>query len=527
MFTSHFGFIVDLIAEYLQVLRNKSFYSKIEHSIQWGKELDQRDKVRVRAVTSGLLKLIYPNEDFSLKELEECVTLAIELRRRVKEQLRKMGSVEFRKTNFSYIRKKDNSETFVTTPEMELASLYSPLDEQTKEGIGFTLGLNHLGRYSLYRIEVGLRKGSGRWNATGLAGKPIRDALLTVRDYIKANLKLISPEISEHDIKNNDVHVQIVDLMKTHQGSQTGLGFFITVLSKLTKISLKQKTLIVGEMTISGALIPIQNLAEIILIGKESGAKSILLPENSKSLLSQVPKDILEDIKIEFFNDPISAWNLAKSSNEPAEFDINTENDNNLPKEKVGNDSEMDKSAPLEPEHVSHEKKPTKKRIYKQEIEFQLPPVPVASKKYECKVILDGSNVARDLNNSKQGSIKQVLRLRDQLIQFGIPNDQIYIIFGAGLRHHIPEDEKTLYQALLRNQNINQAPAGQDDDYFIIEFAIRKDAFIVTNDFYKDYIMRYPKKRIFIRTHRISYSFLGDEIMLQEGIENKLKNHLI
>jgi ATP-dependent Lon protease len=318
MFTSHFGFIVDIMAEYFQIMRDRSFYSNIDSAISWGKDLDQRDQVRVRAVTSGLLKLIYPDGQFTTAELQECLRCALEFRRRVKEQLRKMGAVEFRKTNFSYILNETMEEAFVETPEQALASLYSPLDAKPDPGIGFTLGLNSFGRYSLYRIEVGLRKGKGTWNATGLAGKPIKEALITVRDYVKANLKHIRPEIEEHDIKSFDTHVQVVDLMQSHQGSQTGLGFFITIVSAFTKIPLKPRTIVVGEMTISGALIPIQSLAEIILIGRESGAVMILLPDISEPLLAQVPSDILEGIEIQFFHDPIEAWDLSKSVDERA-----------------------------------------------------------------------------------------------------------------------------------------------------------------------------------------------------------------
>src|SRR5271157_69217 len=321
MFTAHFGFIVDIIAEYFQVLRSKSFYSEIEQLIDWGKDLDQRDQVRVRAITSGLLKLIYPDGNFTEEQIEECLQCALEFRRRVKEQLRKMGAVEFRKTNFSYILKSTGEEKVVTTPEQALAGQYSPLDGKNDAGIGFTLGLNKLSRYSLYRIEVGLRKGKGTWNATGLAGKPIKEALITVRDYIKANLKRIQPDIPEHDIKSFDTHVQVVDLMQTHQGSQTGLGFFISVVSAFTKIPLQHKLIIVGEMTISGALIPIQKLAEIILIGKENGARTILLPDISEPLMTQVPSDILEDIEIKFYHDPIEAWDLSKLE---AESDSNS-----------------------------------------------------------------------------------------------------------------------------------------------------------------------------------------------------------
>src|SRR5271157_2520892 len=249
MFTTHFGLIVDLIAEYFQHLRVKNFYTLIDDEISWGAALDQRDRVRVRTISSGFLKLLYPDEIVTTEQLEEVVKIALEFRRRVKEQLRKMGSVEFRKINFSYMKKSDGIEIFVETPEYTLAKQYSPLEDQTAYGTGFTIGMNGFGRYSLYRIETGLRKGTGTWNATGLAGRPIKEALMTVRDFLKANLKQIKPELEEHDINSYNVHVQIVDLMQTHEGSQTGLGFFITVVSALSGIPIKPKTIIVGEMT--------------------------------------------------------------------------------------------------------------------------------------------------------------------------------------------------------------------------------------------------------------------------------------
>ncbi len=121
MFTGHFGFIVDLIAEFFQLMRNKSFHQEIENQITWGEEIDQRDRVRIRALSSGLLKLLYPDGKFTTEQLEHCLQLAVEYRRRVKEQLRKMGSVEFRKTNLSYFLKGTDEEVIVTTPELELA----------------------------------------------------------------------------------------------------------------------------------------------------------------------------------------------------------------------------------------------------------------------------------------------------------------------------------------------------------------------------------------------------------------------
>ncbi|GAB4318325.1 MAG: protease Lon-related BREX system protein BrxL [Promethearchaeota archaeon] len=311
MFTGHFALIVDLLAEYFQLLRGRSFIPQIDEVVELGSHLEHRDRIRVRATTSGLLKLLYPDGSFQPEDVEFCLRYALEFRRRVKEQLRKMGSVEFRRVNFSYIRKVDGQEVFVETPEAAIARQYSPL---TREGvgIGFTIGLNELGRYSLYRVEVGLRKGKGTWNATGLAGKPIKDALITVRDFIRANIARVKPFLHEHDVKNFDVHVQVVDLMKAHKGSQTGMGFFLCVLSAFSKIPLRPRLVVAGEMTISGALIPLENLAEIILIAKDNGAQTILLPANSRSLLDLVPPDITDGIDVEFYDDPIQAWEFAK-----------------------------------------------------------------------------------------------------------------------------------------------------------------------------------------------------------------------
>ncbi|MHA1228666.1 MAG: protease Lon-related BREX system protein BrxL [Candidatus Hodarchaeales archaeon] len=485
MFTKNFGFIVDLVAEFFQLMRNKSFHQEIESQIIWGSEIDQRDRIRIRALTSGFLKLLYPDGNFTTEQLEKCLQLAIEYRRRVKEQLRKMGSVEFRKTNLSYFLKGSDEEIVVTTPELELAKKYSPLEGIGKCGIGFTIGKNEYGRYVLYRVEVGLRKGRGTWNATGLAGKPIREALITVRDFVKANLKLVKPEIEEYDINNYNVHVQVVDLMKTHEGSQTGMGFFISVLSAFTRIPLLPKTIIVGEMTISGSILPIQNLAEIILIAKESKAKRLLLPKISKSLLSVVPSDILEDIEILFYSDPIEAWNLSKGDVKEVE------------PEKSDDTEELPQEVELSENKIE---------LHGQNRILQEP-----EKK---NIVVDGNNVAYYGERDRTAVAKKLVILYQWLKN--VYGFDIKIFVSSALKY-FAEDFDVLNE-LIQRDIVQETPAGSSDDYFIINYAIQTDSLILSNDRFKDWKEKYPgladeieKRRVtYLWDHRQKRFFLGE-----------------
>ncbi len=339
-----------------------------------------------------------------------------------------------------------------------------------KHGIGFTIGKNEYGRYVLYRIEVGLRKGRGTWNATGLAGKPIREALITVRDYVKANLKLVEPEIEEYAINNYNVHVQVVDLMKTHEGSQTGLGFFISVLSAFTKILLLPKTIIVGEMTISGGIIPIQNVAEIILIAKESKAKRLLLPEISKPLLSTVPPDILEDIDIKFFSDPIETWNLAKS-------DIQVEDSEGVAEVIPEVDSPIEETIE-ETIHTGILTEPENKNI-----------------------VVDGNNVAYYGEKDRIAISKKLVILYQWLKNTYGFNVKIFV--SSALKY-FSEDFEVLVDLFLRDI-VQETPAGSSDDYHIINYAIQTDSLILSNDQFKDWKVKYPQLNDEINNRRVTY----------------------
>ena len=137
--------------------------------------------------------------------------------------------------------------------------------------------------------------------------------------------------------------------------------------------------------------------------------------------------------------------------------------------------------------------------------------------------ILDGSNIARDNPNSKNASIRDVIRCKKKLQKMGVPIDNIFIIFGAGLRHHIPARDKDRYEELLRERTINQAPAGRDDDWFIIQYAKDHNSYIISNDRYLEYREKFPEYKRFLKSHSIRYSVIGNDIIFEEGFKDKLE----
>ncbi|KKN42878.1 hypothetical protein LCGC14_0708750, partial [marine sediment metagenome] len=137
--------------------------------------------------------------------------------------------------------------------------------------------------------------------------------------------------------------------------------------------------------------------------------------------------------------------------------------------------------------------------------------------------ILDGSNIARNNRNTKNASIRDVIRCKEKLKKLGVPENHIFIVFGAGLRHYIPERDKPTYKSLLKDRTVNQAPAGRDDDWFIIQYAIDHDSYIITNDRYLDYRKKSHSHETFIKTHSIRYSVIGNDIIFEDGFNNKLK----
>jgi len=148
----------------------------------------------------------------------------------------------------------------------------------------------------------------------------------------------------------------------------------------------------------------------------------------------------------------------------------------------------------------------------------------VSEEKLAYSFILDGSNISRNNQNSKFAKISDVIKCRKKLMEYGIPKENIIILFGAGIRHHIAEIERGQFNNLLKEHNNNQAPKGIDDDYFIIKYALNNDSYIITNDYFKEYQINYPNYKNFLHEHSIRYNVIRNDIIFEPDFEEKLKN---
>ena len=299
-FGAHFGFVVDYIAEYFRSCRLTTFAMEFDKSYSLGQALNKRDEKAVRKTVSGLIKLIHPGGEVLKEEVEEYLKFAMEMRRRVKEQLKKMGGIEYWNTGFSYIDKETDEETYVFVPEESSGGLIPGTIQSP--GVVYTVGTDlEMDKSCIFRIEVSVMKGTGKTQTTGILGKEMKEAIKTAVDYIRTNLSSLSVEKS---IKDYDIHVQVVNLMQAKGGSQTGVAFLIAILSALFEKSVKPSTVILGEMSIHGTLVYLDKLGECLQVIRENGGKKILLPSISVKDLSNVPPEIISDLDISFFTDP-------------------------------------------------------------------------------------------------------------------------------------------------------------------------------------------------------------------------------
>lgn len=301
-FTKNYGFVVDYIAEAFKVLRKHNFTELLDKYFSFGSHLNARDAKAVRKTISGFLKLIHPHQEFSKEELEIYLQLALEGRRRVKEQLKKMGSFEYYQTSFSYLDKNTQEEFFVGVPEEGGRNLIST--DPLAPGCVYTAAYKNGEKVTLHRIEISRLNGTGRLKITGSPDKSMKDSIITAFDYLKS--RRIELGI-EKDIESYNFHVQIVDLMSSKEGSEGGVAFFVSMLSLLKNRAVQPGLVILGEMTIQGHILPIRSLTEVLQVVKDNGAKKVLIPLESKRFYLKVPEDIVEKVDPIFYSDPLSA----------------------------------------------------------------------------------------------------------------------------------------------------------------------------------------------------------------------------
>jgi len=301
--TDHYGFVVDYITEVWRVSRKTSYSDALDRYFSLGSHLNQRDVRAVRKTVSGLIKLLHPDGAFTRDELLEYLELALEGRRRVKEQLKKMGGLEYWAVNFSYLDKETYQETFVTVPEQGGGGLILP--GQADPGVIFTIGTDlEQGRHAIFRVEVQALKGRGGTHVTGAPSRAMRDAIQTAYTFLKGHSRQLG--ISKDPLEY-DFHVQIVNLMQSKEGSETGVAFFIAMLSALLDKPALEQLVVLGEMSIHGSLLKVPALAERLQLAMDNGARRVLIPAENKRDFADVPSDVLDKLQIIFFSDPLNA----------------------------------------------------------------------------------------------------------------------------------------------------------------------------------------------------------------------------
>jgi len=303
-FAQRYGFVVDFLAEVFRDLRSTTYMTVAEEHFELGSALNQRDTKAVRKTVSGLVKLIHPDGQYTQEQLAEYVDLAMEMRRRVKEQLKKMGGVEYWNTAFSYVDIAAAEEHFVAVPEQGGGGLI-PADLQ-RSGVVFTAGIDlELGKASLLRVEVATMRGAGQYRITGAVNQAMREAIRTAYDFIHANLDRFAIDKS---LKDYDIHIQVVNLMQAKEAGMTSAAFFLAILSALVGRSTTSATVVLGQMTILGMMQPMTMLGECLQMARENGAKRVLLPASNARDLAAVPPDLLLNLDLAFFAD---AWDCA------------------------------------------------------------------------------------------------------------------------------------------------------------------------------------------------------------------------
>ncbi len=297
-FTDDYGFITDYLAEFLRELRKEQYGDALDRYFRLGSNLNQRDTIAVRRMVDGLVKILYPDGEYSKVQLEEILRLALEMRRRVKEQLKKLGGMEFYDVNFSYIDNETFEEHFVPVPEQGGGKLIP--EGMCSPGQVYTIGRGKSGMIGVFRLESQMLPGNGKFERTGIGtDREAKESSNTAFNYLKANGKRISGSIST---TTKDYIINYQDL----QGIGMTDKLAISTLIALCSIALNKPALssmaVLGEISISGTMIKVDELANTLQVCLDSGARKVLLPITSAADLGTVPPELIGCFNLIFYN---------------------------------------------------------------------------------------------------------------------------------------------------------------------------------------------------------------------------------
>lgn len=302
-FTNEYGFIVDFLAEYFRELRKRSFSDAIDTYFRLGSDLNQRDTIAVRRTTSGLLKLLYPHGEFGKEEVRGALEYALEARRRVKEQLKRIGGMEFYDVHLSYIDLEDSEERVIRVPEQGGDTIIP--EDALSAGSLFTVNRGSGGHLGLYRLETQMTGGKGQIHLSGFSSSTAaKEAVKVGFDFFKANAGQVQASLrpSEHDY-----HLHVVEAHNTGPSTSLTLCAHVALCSALLGKPLEPQSVVLGSMSLGGNIVPVENLAECLQLAAEAGAKRVLMPMSSVGDIPSVPAELFAKFQTSFYSDPRDA----------------------------------------------------------------------------------------------------------------------------------------------------------------------------------------------------------------------------
>lgn len=302
-FTNDYGFITDFLSEFMREMRKEPFGDACDKYFRFGSNLNQRDTIAVRKMVSGFTKLLYPDGNYTKEEMREIVAISLEMRRRVKEQLKKIGGMEFYDVNFSYIDSETFEENYVSVPEQGGGKLIP--EGMSNPGQIYTVSRGKNGLVGVYRLETQMLPGNGKFERTGLGSdREVKEATNTAFNYLKANANAISGEIST---TTKDYIINYQDLQGIGMSKYMALPTLIAICSAALGRPALSSLAVLGEISISGTILKAEELANVLQVCLDSGAKKVLLPITSAVDIGTVPSELVGAFSLIFYSTPEEA----------------------------------------------------------------------------------------------------------------------------------------------------------------------------------------------------------------------------
>lgn len=302
-FTDNYGFISDYIAEFFREMRKVPQTDAFDKYFKLGRCLNQRDTIAVRKMVSGLVKIIYPDGNYTEEDIEEILKYAIEGRRRVKEQLKKIGGMEFYDVQLSYIKLDDMSEVFVPVLEQGGGQLIP--EGVGKPGHVYTIANGSNDMKGLFKLETTIAEGNGKFEVLGMSSsKESKESIKTAQNYFRANAKSISHSIM---IDSKDYLMHIQDCQGVGLDSNISLAALVGYCSCALNRPVLPQLVVLGSMSIGGTLNKVEELAAVMQVAFDAGAKKILIPMSSAADIATVPADLFAKFQLSFYSTPEDA----------------------------------------------------------------------------------------------------------------------------------------------------------------------------------------------------------------------------